>query len=218
MIGTYRHAPLWIIISIIPTLHALDWFAEEVNAYEYGRDRLGKFMRILLILAVTAGCLHIFLFVKDDVPGRGEKRYPYNAVQFIRHLKPKGEIISVYEWGGYLNWRLPEKKVFIDGRMPSWRWKAPNSKESDYAFPEYRRALYDEAKHFEKIKKKYNIELVLLPKAKKPTKNFLDTKFEQLLIKYFALKDKNERKKRAIDTMKKIYEDDVAVIYQSKSP
>ncbi len=32
-----------------------------------------------------------------------------------------GNIFAFYEWGGYLIWRKPESKVFVDGRMPAWR-------------------------------------------------------------------------------------------------
>ena len=31
-----------------------------------------------------------------------------------------------YDWGGYLLWNLPDKKVFIDGRMAIWRQDGKN--------------------------------------------------------------------------------------------
>lgn len=33
----------------------------------------------------------------------------------------KGNIFSMYEWGGFLIWKYPEAKVFSDGRMPAWK-------------------------------------------------------------------------------------------------
>lgn len=32
-----------------------------------------------------------------------------------------GNIFNTYEWGGYLIWKLPKMKVFVDGRMPAWK-------------------------------------------------------------------------------------------------
>lgn len=32
-----------------------------------------------------------------------------------------GNIFAFYEWGGYLIWKKPESKVFVDGRMPAWK-------------------------------------------------------------------------------------------------
>ena len=31
-----------------------------------------------------------------------------------------GNLYNRYEWGGYLVWRLPKMKMFVDGRMPAW--------------------------------------------------------------------------------------------------
>jgi len=47
-------------------------------------------------------------------------KYPEKAVEFLRKQPVKGNIFNTYEWGGFLIWQLPEFKVFVDGRMPSW--------------------------------------------------------------------------------------------------
>ncbi|MFH1088221.1 MAG: hypothetical protein V1719_00030 [Patescibacteria group bacterium] len=47
--------------------------------------------------------------------------YPYQAVQYIKENQPVGKLFNEYNWGGYLVWQLPEKKVFIDGRMAVWQ-------------------------------------------------------------------------------------------------
>lgn len=46
--------------------------------------------------------------------------YPAEAVQYLASHLPAGEMYNEYDWGGYLIWSLPEKKVFIDGRMAIW--------------------------------------------------------------------------------------------------
>ena len=48
--------------------------------------------------------------------------YPCKAVQFLKESSIKNEnIFANYEWGGYLEWVLPENKYFVDGRMPTWK-------------------------------------------------------------------------------------------------
>lgn len=46
--------------------------------------------------------------------------FPNKAIDFLRKQPVKGNIFNTYEWGGFLIWQLPEFKVFVDGRMPSW--------------------------------------------------------------------------------------------------
>lgn len=43
-------------------------------------------------------------------------RYPAAALSFIREEKLPGPIFNSYNWGGYMIWKLPEYRVFIDGR------------------------------------------------------------------------------------------------------
>jgi len=43
------------------------------------------------------------------------------TLNFIREIKPEGNMYNNFGLGGYLVWKLPEYKTFIDGRMNSWR-------------------------------------------------------------------------------------------------
>jgi len=47
--------------------------------------------------------------------------YPLGAVRYLKANPIEGNMFNEYNWGGFLIWQYPEKKVFIDGRMPSWR-------------------------------------------------------------------------------------------------
>ena len=49
------------------------------------------------------------------------EEYPQKALDFIERKKLKGNILAEYEWGGFIAWYKPNIKVFIDGRMPSWK-------------------------------------------------------------------------------------------------
>ena len=44
------------------------------------------------------------------------KKYPMQAVNFLRQQKMTGPIYNNYDWGGFLIWSLPEFTVSMDGR------------------------------------------------------------------------------------------------------
>ena len=41
---------------------------------------------------------------------------PMKAVEWLRANQPEGRMFNAYNWGGYLQWELPQYPVFIDGR------------------------------------------------------------------------------------------------------
>ena len=44
-----------------------------------------------------------------------ERAYPSGALPALR--QGTGTLLNEYDWGGYLIWRAPERKVFLDGRL-----------------------------------------------------------------------------------------------------
>lgn len=45
------------------------------------------------------------------------QRFPVDAVSFLEHSRPSGQIFNAYAFGGYMIWRLyPEYRVYVDGR------------------------------------------------------------------------------------------------------
>jgi len=63
----------------------------------------------------------ILPYTRDPAAWGNLANYPYQAVQYIKDNQPTGKLFNEYNWGGYLIWQLPEKKVFIDGRMAVWQ-------------------------------------------------------------------------------------------------
>jgi len=119
---------------------------------------------------------------------------------------PKGQVYSNYEWGGYLDWKFPQKKVFIDGRMASWRQKSSNL-ESDYIFGENNSLLRLKIP-LNRVFKKYQIDTVLLPQSwLSGGKN--DTT-SQIISRFVKELKKNE--------FIEVYNDDVAIVYSRKRP
>jgi len=66
-------------------------------------------MFALIWLAVARQ--HGFAFKVDDT------FFPVAAVRFLNQNKVDGKLLNLREWGGYLMWHRPGKKVFVDGRV-----------------------------------------------------------------------------------------------------
>ena len=47
--------------------------------------------------------------------------YPVQAASYLKRESLTSSVFNEYSWGGYLDWQAPEMKVFIDGRMASWK-------------------------------------------------------------------------------------------------
>ena len=46
--------------------------------------------------------------------------YPTAAIDYLEQSKPQGNIFNLFEYGGYMGWKLYPKKIFIDQRNLSW--------------------------------------------------------------------------------------------------
>lgn len=102
------------------------------------------------------------------IPPNREYFYPQKIVEYLKKNPCEGNIFSAYNYGGYLIWKLPEKKVYIDGRMPSWRLDGAN----------YLQNYNDVVTNYFFLKKefaKYNVKCAILD-------NYDDTKMTILML------------------------------------
>lgn len=75
--------------------------------------------------------IYTFLDIKKYAGGNVEAMliksgYPVEAVKYMRENSIHSNLLPQFNWGGFLLWQYPEAKVFIDGRMASW--KTPEGK------------------------------------------------------------------------------------------
>src|SRR3989344_2007714 len=208
-----RHLPIWIIISLAMTTHAIFMFYKQIANTKDSIQRFNIAYK-LAWLGITGIIFFQLIFDYSEGVTLMEKNYyPTKAVNYISANLPKGEIFSDYGWGGYLIWKMPQKKVFIDGRMPSWRWKAPAS-ETDSAMDDYGKILSGKLAYKE-VFDKYNIDTVLWSKPSE--ESFIDkyiSKTEDFLTKFgWEKKDFNLFGKLEKDGWEKKYQDETAVIY-----
>jgi hypothetical protein len=70
--------------------------------------------------ALIAGVL---AFVVYRFPGPAElekmvaEQYPAEITPYLQSHPPSGPVLNYYEWGGYLGWKDPNLKVFVDSRV-----------------------------------------------------------------------------------------------------
>ncbi len=214
--GSRRHLPLWAIIAFPITVKGVFFLYLEAKKFKGGLIRLGKMYTVVWVFCLIVFFVQAALSLYEAYNLGLGPFYPKEAVVYLSKNIPKGEIFSEYGWGGYLIWKLPEKKVFIDGRMPSWRRSFEKEGELASSFDTYTQVQGGEI-DYRDIFDSYNITTVLWRKTKKETP--LDKLFKTL-EQYFKLLGYKREDFDFITTLekdnwKKIYEDNVSVIYEN---
>lgn len=200
-----RNIPFFLIFSVIILQSIIKNFIIKVNSNKLNLRRF-NLLYIFFLLTVTTVTLVEWYKNYSAAQTRNERNnYPRQAINYLQKNLPDCEILGSYEWGGYLDWKLPAKKVFIDGRMASWR-QAANNSESSYIFGEYRDLLHLKLPVSE-VFKKYNVTTVLLP--------------NEWLVKKKGNPDSeitsNFLKELGKNNFRKIYQDKIAVILSQKN-
>jgi len=205
-----RHVPLFVIVALPICLESLECLYQRVARIKYGLKRWRKAAWGMFFLCFLVAGVEAFFVLREEKIFTESNYYPMAAVLFLRQNLPEGNLFSSYNWGGYLIWKLPEKKVFIDGRMPSWRWKAGLPRESNNAMEDYVKMLEDKEKLAE-ILDKYQISKVLWFNEKREKEGWLG----KILARFFG-----QQKERLVmgefleeRGWKKEYQDEVAVVW-----
>ena len=175
--------------------------------------RFGVVYRLLAGLAGVLLGVEVALFGIEYMLTGERGYYPVRTVEYLRTLDYRGNLFSNYGWGGYLIWKYPEKKVYIDGRMSNFVGDEKPG-ETGYVFREYLGIGEDEITLGE-IFNKYDVEVVLWPR-KKPGRMVWNIKLPAV----FGGRD--EKIKDFWEEMDnlgwdKIYEDETAVVYRRPS-
>jgi hypothetical protein len=187
-----RHFPLFVIITLpllgeflIKTREKIKPFEEKILPLNDKTTYLIFFFVFSLIIFLF---LPLFFFLSPRHKGI---IYPsLNAISFLKTLPPNENMFNIYEWGGYLIWQLPERKVFIDGRMPSWK------KDGKSVMEDYLKIIKVE-ENFQEVLDKYEIKIILLTRSFKEAINPKGETLYQSLIK---------------SGWKEIFEDETAII------
>ncbi|MBU1083096.1 hypothetical protein KKE14_01520 [Patescibacteria group bacterium] len=119
-LSSWRHLPLF-------SLTALPLFSEMINALmpkgmvSYLRSNIMLIaLGLVAVATVFSGYRSIIKLDSNDKLFGQTGKYPYGAVEYLKQHPIQGNMFNEYNWGGYLIWKLPTKRVFIDGRMAIW--------------------------------------------------------------------------------------------------
>lgn len=211
-ISSARHIPLWALATLAITPKAFFYFMEQINKHKESRIRFNK---IKIILAIAFLAVFVYEISLNLMNIYNTDRYPVKAVDFLDKQNIQGNLFSIYDVGGYLIWKLPQKREFIDGRMPSWRREGYFPKESNYAYGDYLKMLGSD-KFFLQQLDKYNVHYVLFPKIAKENMTWLGQKLNQIENKIFPSNQDVHVLSEDLRNlgMTKIYDDNKYVIYK----
>lgn len=208
-----RHVPLWVMVAIPLGTKALYMLYKESLKYKHGKERFILFYKIMLGLVY-------FIFVSElvykglvVVKADEGSFYPKQAVEYLIEADYEGRMFSSYGWGGYLIWKYPEKKVYIDGRMPSWKWGADIPEETNSAAEDFFNLLEGKGDLKNEIEK-YEIKTVLWSSGRKNT--FWNIVGDRLkILTGFESEDQYIITEELEELgWEKVYEDSTAVIYR----
>ncbi len=113
-----RHTPL-LVLFVIRSI------AEEMNRTQIPSHtwKTPLVQRLIIGLAALLATLIAFLGY-DTVSGYRwdrEAAYPRTIAAALNATPCASHVFAHYDFGGYLIWKMPGQKLYIDGRMPSWQ-------------------------------------------------------------------------------------------------
>jgi hypothetical protein len=156
-----RHFPLLFIISLpilvsffVGFFNLKFSFLNKIKIRSALSRALAIFIFIALLLASAAVAIKIDFTNQPEIQYKNE--YPLEAIKFLRTHPEWNDrrIFNEYGWGGYLIWQHPERKLFIDGRLPQFKLNSTTMLEEYFSF-------FAKEKTAVKLKE-YDIGLVLL--------------------------------------------------------
>jgi hypothetical protein len=122
----------------------------EISSYRRGHER--RFVNAIFLVAVLA--LIVFAFPSTPQLHEQIRQYfPTEAVHYLKGHPQEGNMFNFYDWGGYLQWELPNAKVFIDSRADIFEYKGVLN---DY----FRIGVLDDS---EELLGRYDIKYVVYP-------------------------------------------------------
>lgn len=215
-IKSKRHFPLFFVVSLpfISSFFYHEFKEIMLRGVKKTNSIIDWFLKIFLIsIFVCVASLIVininFIYNPFDYFSQS---YPRDATSFLRENHEKyssANIFNNYNWGGYLIHEYPEKKLFIDGRLPQ-------KEINNHSFiEEYGLFFSEEEDIITKKIEEYQIQLFLLDKPIKIKSRRLDKIIFNLKNDYL------ETENQLIEYLnnnnfEKIYEDEISVIYYKK--
>jgi len=107
-----------------------------------------------VMLLMVAAMVH-YWSTSDKLQESVAEQYPVQALSYIEAHPPQGPMLNFYLWGGYLNWKDPSLKIFIDSRVDIFEYEGVLKDYLDILALNQPDVLFD----------KYKIRYVLFPRG-----------------------------------------------------
>jgi len=76
-----------------------------------------------LVIATVIVIVALRFPTNQQLQAQIDQFFPANAVQYLNSHQQQGNMFNQYEWGGYLEWKAPALKTFIDSRTDIFEYK-----------------------------------------------------------------------------------------------
>lgn len=202
-----RHFPLFFVSSF-PFLILL---GEKFLTYPpnfFDNIKNNRIIKIYLVAGLILTSLNLFFMTSFTNNPFNQQNYcdvfPCEASLFLEKNSDQKRLFNAYDWGGYLIWTNPDQKIFIDGRLPQYKF-------ANHTLLEEYLEFFKEGKA-EEMLDKYEINQVLYKKPVEPEVNAFEKKI-------LAVTDKEKDQYFFQDYLKNspdwklVYEDKLCLIY-----
>jgi len=143
-LSTQRHWPLFMLISLEPLSEDARKQLKPLFTQAQTNPALSKVLLAFVAIIVAISGFNLFSIFNNSWDR--EDRYPTAVVSYLTETPCSGNLFNEYNFGGYLIWKLPSHKVYIDGRGPSWEHngtKYMRDYEKVFKDPEFRQAEFE---------------------------------------------------------------------------
>lgn len=130
-VSSWRHLPFFLLISAPYWVYLIENLVGKILLNLFKQQWLIVVLLLALVVLINQKMLPLIKVINSPELIAAVFGYPYQAVKFLNENSIGERIFNDYNWGGYLIWQHPQKKVFIDGRMASWRQILPNGKSQE---------------------------------------------------------------------------------------
>ncbi|MFA5131666.1 MAG: hypothetical protein WC467_04635 [Patescibacteria group bacterium] len=206
-----RHFPLLVVVALPFLADALTSLLDLEQAKFIFKQNILKYLIWLTLILATLAQFIAIRPVNNPFSHYCEK-FPCRATLFLKNNEQYNNyrLFNDYNWGGYLIWQIPERKLFIDGRLPQADFSGKTLIEEYLSFYEPKADLSAKLNQ-------YDIKLVLI---KTHDDRLKFKKWEQII---FRLKENQNETPNYLRTYlesspewQKIYRDPFASIYLKK--
>lgn len=157
-----RQISIWVLIAApilaaaLPDVLSLVPWKLKLEFNEHPSRAIPILNSIILLVIALVVVMRLTGTALDQ--DRAERDfYPVAAVEWLQQQQEKGPIFNLYDWGGYLIWKMyPTERVFIDGRSDLY------GLTGDKVVTEYLGAI-NGSLNWRAALDEHNVQLVLIP-------------------------------------------------------